>query len=227
MKCKAVLLAVVFMLWSSVVWADTFTCITNNAPTNCDIGEAQLTWDAFAEGTNQVRFRFSNAGPLASSITDVYFDDGSLLGIANVINGSGVDFSQGASPGDLPGGNTVGFAATAGFTADSNPPTQPNGVNPGEVLDIIFDLLPGLDFQDVLDAIALGSDPGGLRIGIHVQGFENDGSESFTNGGDDQTDLADLADVVNPVPEPSTALLMGPCLIALGLWMRRKFQARS
>jgi hypothetical protein len=41
-----------------------------------------------------VNFLFTNQGPLASSITDVYFDDGTLLGIAGVTNFSGVDFSQ-------------------------------------------------------------------------------------------------------------------------------------
>src|SRR5690606_237384 len=38
-------------------------------------------------GANQVDFTFRNSGPLASSIADIYFDDGSLLGIAQIFSG--------------------------------------------------------------------------------------------------------------------------------------------
>ncbi|MFP3326110.1 hypothetical protein R0K05_23955, partial [Planococcus sp. SIMBA_160] len=78
---------------------------------------------------------------------------------------------------------------SAGFLADSDPAVQPNGVNPGETLGVIFDLQTGLGYQDVVDAIALSqTNPsadltGGLRIGIHVQGFTGGGSESFVNNG--------------------------------------------
>jgi hypothetical protein len=171
-----------------------FGCISGNDPIDCGIGEAQLEVEVTALGLTQVSFEFSNSGPAASSITDVYFDDGTLLGIAYITNGAGVDFSQGASPGNLPAGNNADpdFEATAGFTADSNPPTQPSGVNPGETLTIVFDLEGGGDFQDVLDELESGA----LRIGIHVQGYSSEGSESFVN-----------------VPEPSVALLIGTALL--------------
>jgi len=164
-----------------------FTNITNNNPTDAANGEAQLAVEAVCPvngNTNQVSFTFTNTGTAAMSITDVYFEDGTLLGIASITDGTGVDFEQNASPGDLPGGNnaTPPFSATAGFTADSEPPTQPNGVNPGETLTIVFDLQAGLDCDDVLSALNLGGADGGLRIGIHVQGFAGGGSESFVNG---------------------------------------------
>ena len=173
-----------------------FGCISNNIAGDCAIGEAQLAVDVLDAGGGQVLFSFSNAGPAASSITDVYFDDGSLLSIAVVINDlvapGIVDFSQGASPGDLPAGNNADpdFNTTAGFNADSNPPTQPNGVNPGEVLGIQFALLPGKTYADVLAELGDGT----LRIGLHVQGYASGGSESLVN---------------EPLPEPATlALLM-------------------
>jgi hypothetical protein len=157
-------------------------------------------------GGGQVLFSFTNSGPLAPSITDVDFDDGALLGIAGLIDkddaalgsygDAGVDFSQNASPPDLPGGNLIGFQTTAGFLADSDPPVQPNGVNPLETLGIVFNLEPGGSFADVMSELATGE----LRIGIHVQGYASGGSESFVN---------------LPVPEPGSALLLGLGLAAL------------
>jgi hypothetical protein len=141
-----------------------------------------------------------NIGPAASSITGIYFDDGTLLGIASIQSGSGVSFSQGASPGNLPGANNASpaFVTTAGFSADSNPPTQPNGVNPGESLGITFNLQGVQTFDDVLMDLGDGS----LRIGVHVQGFAGGGSESFVNA-------------PAPVPEPGTFVLMATGLVSL------------
>jgi hypothetical protein len=165
-----------------------FTQITTNGGA-AGVG-AQLSVEVEAAGANQVDFIFRNSGPLASSITDVYFDDGTLLGIAAVMNGGpGVSFSQGASPGNLPGGNAVDFNTTSGFNADSNPPVQPMGVNPGEMVTIRFNLINGQGLADTIAALELalanpGQDVlGGLRIGIHVQGYSNGQSESFVTGG--------------------------------------------
>ena len=162
-----------------------FSNITGNDINDAMAGEAQLSVTISDEGVGagQVAFIFTNVGPDSMSITDVYFDDGSLLGIASIINGSGVAFSQGASPGDLPGGNSVGFMATAGFTADSDPPAQPNGVNPGETLTIVFNLIAGQTYADVIAAMGIGFGEGGLVIGIHVQGFAGGGSEAFITDG--------------------------------------------
>ena len=121
-----------------------------------------------------------NAGPDASSITDIYFDDGALLGIAEIDDSDpGVDFGFGATPAHLPGGRTlpVRFDATAAFSTSSGPPSQPNGVNPGESVGITFDLISGMDFSDVLAFL----DNGGLRIVLKVAGFADGGSESFVN----------------------------------------------
>lgn len=180
-----------------------FGCISNNIASDCTIAEAQMSVDVTDPGAGLVLFTFSNVGPAASSITDVYFDDGSLLGIALVINYAGVDFSQIATPGNLPAANNASppFVTTAGFSADSNPPVQPNGVNPGQMLAIQFNLQGGQTYADVLSELADGT----LRIGIHVQGFSSLGSESLVS-----------------VPEPAAFGLLGLGLGALALRRQRR-----
>jgi hypothetical protein len=157
-----------------------FYNITNNEAGNAAIGEAQLTVEVTGFGVNQARFEFRNAGPEASSITGVYFDDGGepiLSNLASIVGGPGVSFSEGGSV--LPGGYSLSpkFVVTAGLQARSDPPTQPNGVNPGEWLQLTLDLQAGTDLDDVLDRLNTAD----LRLGIHVQGFEDGGSESFIN----------------------------------------------
>ncbi len=181
----------------------TFECITDNNAGDCAIGEAQLSVDVagVVGNPNQVLFTFANSGPDASLITDVYFDDGTLLGIAGLIDSDdnylgafgdpGVDFSQGAAPPNLPGGNSlpIPFETTAGFLADADPPPAMRGVDPGETLGVVFNLQGGGTLADILLELTNGD----LRIGIHVQGYASGGSESFVNF---------------PIPEPGTGILL-------------------
>ncbi|MBT9611845.1 MAG: hypothetical protein IV108_01095 [Burkholderiales bacterium] len=176
----------------------SFNCLTQTNAANCGIGQAQLFMDVSDTlVASQVLFEFHNTGPAASSLTDVYFDDGSLLGIAQVFNGPGVSFSPPAKPGDLPGGNKASpaFQTTAGFSADSDAPVSPNGVNPGEKVGILFNLISGQSFADVVNALGIAGGANGLRVGVHVQSFGNGGSESFINA-------------VSPVPEAKQWLMM-------------------
>jgi len=197
-----------------------FDCITNNLAADCAIGVAQLRVEAVDSGTlldtnNVLRstasLTFTNVGTSASSITDVYFDNGTLLGIASITaNTSGVSFSQGASPPNLPGGASISppFVATAEFHADSNPPVQPNGVNPGESLTVRFFLLSSGTFADVEQELADGR----VRVGMHVQGFASGGSEGFVN--------------YPAVPVPAALWLLASGLGGLGAMARRqKFRA--
>jgi len=193
-----------------------FGCISSNVAAACSAGQQQFRVEVTDQLNNatlagQVLFLFHNAGPAPSSITDVYFDDGTLLSIAQVLNSTGVSFSPLAAPANLPGGNTLSpaFVTTAGFSADSNAPVQPNGANPGERVGILFNLLAGKGYADVIASLN-GTVPGAggaleLRIGVHAQGFAGGSSASFVN-------------TPSPVPLPGAAglLLMGLVVMARG-----------
>lgn len=165
----------------------------------------QLFVDITDEGGGQVRFTFRNEGPLASSIQAIYFDDGHLLGIASIVNGPGTEFSQGASPGDLPGGNTltIPFNVTVGFLASADNPAPSKGVNPGQWVAIVFSLINGATYQDVIDDMGNGS----LRIGMHVIGQADGDSDAFINNGDDTP--------VVPLPAGAGLALAGLAPLAL------------
>ena len=184
---------------------DNFGIVENNSGIAGSIA-SQLSLNVTDPGTpvdiggvlhNQVLFTFNNAGPLASSITDIYFEDGTLLLLADIYDidydaslYTGLDFGQTASPSSLPGGATLdpAFSATAALSVDSESPIKANGVNPGESLGLLYTLQSGKDFNSVITALNLGftnPDPtaprNSLRIGLHVQGTgENENySDSF------------------------------------------------
>jgi hypothetical protein len=210
MRKLTCLLVCVLLAVARTATADTLTLgfygITHNNAANESIGEAQLSVDVSNEDVNgkalddwEVAFIFRNVGPQASSITDVYFDDGTLLGISSILGSGGVAFNRLAKPGELPGAQNLvpAFVTTAGFSADSDKPVQWNGVNPGEWLQIIFDLQSQQTYQDTVDALLHPTAKSDLRIGIHVQGFASGSSESF----------------VNEVPAPSSMV----ALVSMGL----------
>ncbi|MGR9107169.1 MAG: hypothetical protein ACU843_09595 [Gammaproteobacteria bacterium] len=181
-----------------------FTNVTGNNAV--DAGTArQYSVEVHNAGRSQVSFLFKNTGPLASSITDVYFDDNVLSAIAGIDNSPGVDFSGRGARDFLPGYNQLNppFKAAARLTAASNPPARQNGVNPMEALTIRYDLQTGRSFADVIDALSSGE----MRIGIQVRDFAGGGSESFVN---------------DPAPVPAALWFFGSTLTALGIVMRRK-----
>ena len=162
--------------------------------------------DIFDSG-GQAVFEFHNESLIATSIEGIYFDDGSLLELDHIVNfvidlGNkiGTQFSKGASPPDLPAGNTLtpSFETTEGLLADSDPPPSKWGINPGEMLQLFFNL----KFNKSLDNVAAELANGDLRIGIHVIAFPDGSSNSAIN-----------------IPEPATICLLG--LGVLGLLKKR------
>lgn len=202
-----------------------FEAITSNDPCNAAIGEQQLFMDVFNNG-GYAKFRFRNEGDVHSSITGIWFDDGSLLGIDRIIDREtitdpcildghpDVDFERDGNQ-NLPGGSEMEypFEAVKGFTVKSDQPPPKWGVEsadleyPDQWVQIEFELQPGQSLANVIEELLTGDPYPTLRVGLHVQSFNGDGqsSESF----------------VNVVPEPATLCLFGLGGLAL-LRKRRK-----
>lgn len=189
----------------------SFSCVSNNSLANCSTGQAQLGMTLTQE-LGYVTFLFTNTGALASSITDIYFDwlnPASTYEQGTITSSAGVSYDWGATPPNLPAGTNLDPDFTANLAADSNsgsPGTMANGVNPGEWVSFRF-ATEGVSTADDLLS-------GALRIGLHVQGFSNGGSESFVSGG--------TTPVASPAPEPEAYAMMVLGLGVVGAVARRR-----
>jgi len=196
------------LMWPAIGLGELYSFKVVPTPANLTdalIGETQMSMEVTDAGFGRVLFTFRNAGPEASSITDIYVDDGSLLTLAVIHNTTGsVEFSPDPAPPNLPRAQNVVpvFVADASLSADSDSPTQPMGINPYESLGIEYTISAGADFQTVIDELNTGV----MRIGIHVQGYDSEGSESF----------------INKTPEPVTAMFLA---IGAILTVRRRHSA--
>lgn len=196
----------------------SFKCLTNSNAGNCGDGEASLSMSITDAGAGRVDFKFTNNSLVNSSITEIYFDDGTLLGIASVTDsGAGVVFSQigTANPANLPGAANVtpSFQATQGFVVDTGNGGPSKGVEHKldsgvwEFVTIRFNLINGKSFADTLNAMngPLG-DGNDLRVGLHVKSFSGGGSESF----------------ISAVPEPAGFVFPALGLGLLGAMTRAR-----
>ena len=191
-----------------------FWAITNNSNANKATGTNQLKLEAFDVGNNQVQLLFSNTGSKASSITDIYFDDGQnlLTSVASIQNSAGVIFRTGNNLPTLTGGGGVGFFTDQSLNTEST--TIAFGVNPGESVGLTLQIASGHMFGEVVNSLANCN----LRVGLMMQGFSGSAlTESFMNASTNSSPV--------PVtPEPSALALGGLACVGL-LWQKRKKRA--
>ena len=186
-----------------------FSVLEDNSPIDLS---GQLFVEVLDAGGGLVSFGFQNLGPLASSITGIYFDGDGVIEPPLTVDSqsAGVSFTAGsAAPPDLPGKEnaTPPFSTTAGLLADSDsgpPGTQANGINPGEWLVLLATAVSS--FDSVITALISGD----LRIGLHVQGLLDGASETYINT------------PPSPIPLPAGLLLFLSGLAGIGFLGRYK-----
>ena len=197
---QAVVLSMV--LGSAAVSANTYNFTGVNA-NEVDVS-AQLSLDVTQAG-NVVDFKFNNAaGGVNVFVGTIYFDflTANLFSSLTQIGQSGTVSFTGITPSaqNFPEGNSIGFITDA--EADRNGGAD-NGINIGEYLILRAVLNPNADID------ALFSN-GGLRVGLHLQGYASEGSDSYVAG------------TLNAVPVPAASWLFGSALIGLMGLSRRK-----
>lgn len=182
-----------------------------------------------ALASNQVRARFAVANGGVGQISNVYTQDGTYfdaLSASNLTASSGVSFAVGATPSNLPGGNSVSpnFVATQNLSA-SDTGNNSTAIGANEWLDITFTLINNNTYSSIIGAIT-GDQPNSngdfLRFGIQVQNAVGGNSAEYING-KTGTVLPPPSDQ-NPVPAPPTAILalLGLPGFAAAAWARRR-----
>lgn len=146
-----------------------------------------------------VRFEFYNDSTTVSTIDGLYFEAGVLASVVTLDLGGGTFFELDENTGQLPGGNMLTPDFETAYSFDLGPPSENNGIDPGQWSAVIFNPNSGTVFDDVISQLYDGS----FRVGVHISG---------TPGG-----LSTSA--INTTPEPATLLLLA---IGSGLFLRRK-----
>jgi hypothetical protein len=205
---NAILTAALCSATSAFASTYTFSQLLGNS--NADVG-SQLLVDVTDTGTG-VNFQFTNTVGTSSSITAVYFQDVAnalFTSISNNVLGvngesAGVNFSDGATPPNLPQGNTIGFSATA--SGDAANPSIPNGVDAtGEYVNFLGALALGGNYNAVIQAL----DAGQFRIAISVQSTNGRGADRYISN-------------LSAVPVPGAVWLFGSAIAGLAGMRRRK-----
>ncbi|MEG4969272.1 PEP-CTERM sorting domain-containing protein [Microcoleus sp. B6-A1] len=171
-----------------------------------------FSFDVLDNGSNNVLFNIFNNNTDRSAaeifIAAVHLDTGSntnLLSNFGIINGRGVNFTEGATP--LPQTNNLATPWSTDFAAGIN--RTRDGVQTGEVLGLSF---TG-NYNNVVDALNNGT----LRLGMHVRGIGQKGdSDVFVSTGNTEA-----------TPEPLTMLAAGAAVGFGTMFKKQRAQAQK
>jgi hypothetical protein len=213
---------------AAIIGQATFVCLNDSSAACATLG-SQMQIQATDEApAGQIDIRIRNLGPVDSIIGEVFFDTGStayLESIASIAQiGSGnVQFVDAGAGGTLPGGNGNPYKFSTDFgVARVSKGGIDNGINPGEQLQIIFNLADGKTLADLKNVTGGPLDLSKLRVGIHVQAIDGlgiEGSRGMITGGP----IGTPRDVPGgEVPEPSSYLMGASALAMLGMLYRRR-----
>ena len=155
-----------------------------------------LSMDVTASGSG-VLFKFNidaNNTATSSFIRTVFIDGStSLLGNPTTVDSGNVGFTGKLGNDKLPQWNNLSPNFTTDYVFEAN---NGNGnffaIQSGESLGVLFG---GANFNNVISAINGGS----LRVGYHLQGLPNGGSDSYVNN----------PNIPTPRPVPVPGLLLG------------------
>lgn len=209
---KHLITAAVALSLATVAQADIFgfdTVTTNSSFNSATASQLFMETDVLGIGSSSVTF--TNIGPLASSITEIYFGSDQALNLnldSILMQCPGVDFNiSGANPKNPPGMDDFGnwWTITIAAAEAASPPSM-KGINPYECLSLEVSYDGALTFSELVQF-------GQLQVALHVTGQADGDSDTFVSG---STAIPEI------VPEPASAILIGVSGVLI-TFVRKRF----
>ncbi len=215
------------LVYAANAQAVSFTVVEDNSPYDVGLGDTnqlQVLVDMTDDGWLDFTFINESDTAVQAVIKDIYFDFTPDVDVNNslwIIDDShaGVDFSMGANPGNLPGGNNVSFYSDWGTDADAPSGFNGNGIDSlddGGLADIQGEWLKISYNYGVAGSLADFIDGQSLRIGLHIGSLPDQQSETYVST------IPFRPDELPQVPEPTAMILFGAGIAGLAAAGRRR-----